>query len=321
MSASTIARPLDLALTSELRFLPEGPFPLGDGRFSWVGIQHGVQAKVGSVNIADLSQSKSDSFELPGRPGFALPTTDEGVFVVGCERSLGYFNIQDRSWKTFVDSVDADVDNTIINDGMIYRDNLIFGTKDLAFKEKKAGLYLYRGRDRKLIRLRADQLCSNGKAVLDGDNDHVRFIDIDSPTRKIVQYELDIAAGKLSSPKTIVDFAGDPAVPDGQILTPDRKGLIVSMFRPEAAEQGETRWYELATGKLKHTWITPGSPQNTCPNLVRNQGKIHLIITTAVEHMSASDQAKCSTAGQLFLAETPFENLGAEAADRFPVLS
>jgi sugar lactone lactonase YvrE len=321
MSASTIARPLELALTSELRFLPEGPFPLGDGRFSWVAIQHGGKSNVGSVNIADLSQSKNDSFELPARPGFALPTTDESVFVAGCDRSLGYFNIKDRSWTMFADSVDADVDNTIINDGMMYRDNLIFGTKDLAFKETKAGLYLYRGRDRKLIRLRADQICSNGKAALDGDADHVRFIDIDSPTRKIVQYELDIVAGKLSSPKTIIDFAGDPAVPDGQILTPDRKGLIVSMFRPEAADQGETRWYELATGNLKHTWITPGSPQNTCPNLIRHQGSIHLIITTAVEHMSASDQAKCPTAGQLFIAETPFESLGQEAADRFPILA
>ncbi len=32
---------------NDLRFLPEGPFDLGGGRFSWVGIQHGANAKFG----------------------------------------------------------------------------------------------------------------------------------------------------------------------------------------------------------------------------------------------------------------------------------
>jgi sugar lactone lactonase YvrE len=272
------ANPLSVPETAALRFLPEGPIPLADSRLSWVGIQHGSQAKTGSLNLLDLHTQQNESFELPGRPGFAFPCDVANTFVIGCERSLGFFNTQSKVWRPFCDGVDADVTNTIINDGMVFEDNLIFGTKDLEFATKKAGLYLYRGSDRKLIRLRDDQICSNGKATL-VHNGSLRLIDIDSPTRQVVSYPLDVAGGTLGDPEVVLDFTSDPGVPDGAILTPDQTGLIVSMFRPEFAEQGETRLYDLSTGELKCVWQTPGSPQNTCPALVRHGGKLVLVIT------------------------------------------
>lgn len=303
MSNIQVARTLPLEQTDALRFLPEGPIPLGDSRFSWIAIQHGLTATVGSLNVYDLVTKQNESFDLPGRPGFAIPCRAEDSFVVGCERSLGIFNTSDRSWKPFCEDIDSDVTNTIINDGMSYEDNLIFGTKDLEFATKKAGLYLHRGSDGALIRLRDDQICSNGKAIIAGD-DGLKLIDIDSPTRQIVSYDIDIAAGTLSEPMVVIDFAGDPGVPDGAILTPDGSGIIVSMFRPEVADHGETRLYNRATGQLQCVWQTAGSPQNTCPALVRHDGSIKLIITTAVEHMTAEDQQKCPNAGMLFIGDT-----------------
>lgn len=256
--------PLPVPQTAALRFLPEGPIPLGDSRFSWIGIQHGVNATKGSLNVYDINADQNQSFELPGRPGFAIPCQTAGVFVIGCERSLGIFDTADRSWTPFCEGIDADVVNTIINDGLAYKDNLVFGTKDLEFATKKAGLYLYRGSDRELIRLRGDQICSNGKAIIADGND-LTLIDIDSPTRKIVRYDIDIAGGKLSEAEVVIDLAADPAVPDGAILTPDKSGIIVSMYHPGVAEQGETRLYDRTTGQLQCVWQTPGSPQNTCP--------------------------------------------------------
>ena len=38
----------------ELRFLPEGPMPLGDG-ISWVAIQHGADGDRGSLNTLDAA--------------------------------------------------------------------------------------------------------------------------------------------------------------------------------------------------------------------------------------------------------------------------
>ena len=145
------AKPLPAPDCDALRFLPEGPVPLGDSLFSWVGIQHGADAKTGSLNLYNLATGVNQSFDLPGRPGFAFACESADTFVVGCERSLGLFNTATGSWQAFCDGIDADVDNTIINDGMVYENNLIFGTKDLEFATKKAGLYLYRGSDEQLI--------------------------------------------------------------------------------------------------------------------------------------------------------------------------
>ncbi|OUT61086.1 MAG: gluconolactonase [Rhodopirellula sp. TMED11] len=293
-------------MSSQLRFLPEGPYPLGPNQLSWVGIQHGATATQGSLNLLDLKTMQNTSLDLPGRPGFAFPCQTPGQFIVGCERSLGLFDTNDQSWQELIGGVDDDVTNTIINDGLVYQDNLIFGTKDLEFATKKAGLYLYRGSDNQLIRLRDDQLCSNGKAtvVVDGQ---LSLIDIDSPTRQIVRYPLDIQAGTLGTREVIIDLTDDPAVPDGMILTPDGTRLIVAMFLPQAATFGETRMYDLASGELLVTWRTPLSSQNTCPALVELDGQLKLVITTAVENMTAEDQAMCSNAGKLFIGDSTLE--------------
>jgi len=295
-----------------------------DGCLSWVGIQHGSLVEHGSINLLDLNKNENLSFDLPGRPGFAFACEDlnrDGLptrFVAGVERELGIFDLNDRSWTPFQSGVDAEVTNTIINDGLVYQDNLIFGTKDLAFAEKKAGLYLYRGRDQRLIALRTDQVCSNGKMIRVDDSGGLKLIDIDSPTRLIVEYDLDIDAGTIGDARVLVDLTSDPGVPDGAVLTPEGDGIIVSIFMPTPADHGETRLYDLATGDLKCVWRTPGSPQNTCPALVAKSGKVLLVITTAVENMSREDQEKCPNAGRLFVGETDFEDASQITPPAYP---
>lgn len=300
------AVPLNVPDSDALRFLPEGPYQIGQGNFSWVGIQHGSDAKHGSLNRYNFATGENVSIDLPGRPGFAFPCQAANRFVVGCERTLGFFDVSTGDWEPFCEGIDQDVTNTIINDGLAIDDNLIFGTKDLEFATKKAGLYLYRGRDQKLIRLRDDQICSNGKAIIN-DNGTLSLIDIDSPTRQVVRYPLDIENGTLGEPTVVLDLTTDPAVPDGAILTPDGTGLIVAMFLPDPAAFGETRLYNLASGECQKVWRTPLSPQNTCPALVQYDGTLKLVITTAVENMAQADQAVCTNAGKLFVAESGLE--------------
>jgi sugar lactone lactonase YvrE len=318
MLATITSEVLFLPESENLRFLPEGPYSLGEGRFSWVGIQHGASATVGSLNIFDLARRQNRSFELHGRPGFAIPTTKDGKFVIGCERQLGVFDIRDGSWITLVDGIDHDVSNTIINDGTPYADNLVFGTKDLEFKTKKAGLYLYRGRDRKLIRLRNDQICSNGKDVVDAGDGGLHLYDIDSPTRKVVRYRIDIQRGTLSEPETVIDLTQLEGVPDGMVLTPDQQSAIISFYNPNPAPLGETRQYSLISGELEQQWITPDSPQATCPLLIEDAShSVKLVITTAVEHMPKERRAQSSLAGAIFIAPTHFKT--APPAPRFPL--
>lgn len=307
MAESSEARVLYEPSDRDLRFLPEGPANLGAGRFSWVGIQHGATARWGSLNIYDTGTSENRSFRLPGRPGFARPTDDPNSFVVGAERELGIFDIRSGTWTAFSTGIDADVENTIVNDGTIWQDNIIFGTKDLEFKTQKAGLYLYRGRDGKLIRLRNDQICSNGKAVTRAEEGRLSLLDIDTPTRKVVRYELDIDAGRLGPAITVIDLAGATGFPDGMTLTPEGNSAIISFYNPDEAEYGLTQQYNLQTGGLEYSWRTPASPQNTCPLLLPlPDGRVQLIITTAIEHMPAERQAGAALSGCLFAAETQF---------------
>lgn len=315
IEAQVLFRPASVAL----RFLPEGPYPYSDNKFSWVAIQHGKEARSGSLNIYDATLGVNHSFELPGRPGFAFPTDEPDVFVIGCERSLGLFNTLTKVWFPIAEGIDRDRTNTIINDGVVFRDNLIFGCKDLEFKTKKAGLYLYRGSDQKLIRLRDDQICSNGKVVVPAEDGSITLYDIDSPTRKIVAYTVDIAAGTISDATTVIDLTSEAAVPDGMISTPDGKSLIVAMFNPEPVTDGETRQYSLLDGKIEKRWRTACSPQNTCPQLVRLNGVVTLVVTTAVEHMPAKVQERATNAGCIFAAKTDWDRISDSPEFKLPM--
>lgn len=286
-----------------LRFLPEGPYPCGPDRFSWVAIQHGPNGTVGSLNLYDLRSKTNQSYPLPGRPGFAFPT-DRGRFVVGCERQVGIYNPSDGTWAPFIDGVDANVAGTIINDGVTWDGNLIFGTKDLEFKTKKAGLYLWRRADRRLIPLRSDQICSNGKCVVPVDEHQVLLYDIDSPTRQVVVYQIDMRTGQSDAPRVAVDLSHEAGVPDGMTMTPDGKSVIISLYQPDPAPVGRTLQIALASGQVEHIWTTQGSPQATCPQWVCKDGKAALVITTAVEHMPATRRGEAPNAGSLFLVET-----------------
>lgn len=301
-----------------LRFLPEGPYALGNSKFSWVGIQHGASATNGSINIFDLKSRTNQTFELPGRPGFARPTSVEGTFLVGCERELGLFDINSQTWKSLASGVDSDVSNTIINDGTTYGDNVLFGTKDLEFKTKKAGLYLYRGHDGSLTRLRNDQICSNGKDVVDSGSGGLHLYDIDTPTKRVVRYRLDIEGRKLTDCETVIDLTDVESFPDGMCLTPDEQSAIISFYNPNPADFGETRQYSLHNGELERIWLTANSPQATCPLLIEDhEGNIKLVITTAVEHMPAARRSSASLAGALFIADTDFKT--APPAPKFPI--
>lgn len=294
--------------TAELRFLPEGPYACGGNRLSWVGIQHGAAAVTGSLNLLDLVARTNRSYDLPGRPGFAFPTADGQSWVIGLERAVKVFTPATGAWRELCGGVDAAVENTIINDATLIDGGLIFGCKDLKFAEHKAGLYLWRESDRRLIQLRRDQICSNGKKVVQRDG-QTTLLDIDSPTKTVAAYALDVERGTLGERRVALDLTSGQSFPDGMILTPDGQSVIIAFYDPRDVPWGEARQYRLSDGQVEAVWRTPGSPRATCPQLVQLDGKVRLVLTTAVEHMSAEEAARHPNAGCLFIAETSFDRL------------
>lgn len=294
--------------TSEsLRFLPEGPYPCPDGKLSWVAIQHGPGASEGSLNILDLNQGTNHTIPLHGRPGFAFPTTRKNVFVVGLERRVALVDITTGVEEVIVDEIDAHVDGTIINDAVTFDGHLVFGCKDLTFSEKKAGLYLLRRGEGRAIQLLDDQVCSNGKAVVTRSSGSYRLYDICSHSQQVLAWDLDLAQGKLSHPATIVDLTNESVAPDGMIMTPDQKHLIIAIYDPRDVVDGQARMYEIETGQLVAVWHCRKSPRVTCPQLIDYNGQIKLVLTTADEGMSPAHREKCSHAGCLFLGDTTFD--------------
>ncbi len=300
--AETLWHPDD----EELAYLPEGPWPLGADRFSWVAIQHGPDQRTGSLNVFDAASGTNLRFPMPGRPGFAGPTDREDVFVVGCERSLGLYDAARETWLPFTSGVDAEVEGTIINDGIVFPEGIVFGTKDLAFSTPKAGLYLWRASDGELVRLRADQTCSNGKLATRRADGAFDLLDIDTPTRTLVRYRLDVEAGALGEPEVVLDLGDLAGYPDGMAPTPGGASVIIAIFDPSGATDGEARQYALADGTLEAIWTTPGSPQVTCPRLVRIGSAARVLLTTATENMTRAQRARCPGAGHLFVGETTF---------------
>lgn len=290
-------------------FLPEGPYSLGPGRFSWITIQTCPNSTHGALHLFDYELGNR-TIELPGRPGFAFPTSNASRFIVGLERSVVIVDINSLAIETVADSIDAHTEGTIINDAVVFADGLVFGCKDLKFAEHKAGLYFLRHRDHRLFQLRRDQLCSNGKIMRPLSGSRWELLDIDTPTRKVVRYELDSETGKLSEPTVALDLAKVTGFPDGMIQVPGKDEVIIAMFNPEPANAGYALQFKLGSDEIIQAWEVPGSPQVTCPQLVKVGSEILLVLTTAAENMSPEKMAAHPNAGCLFDAPVDFGSIG-----------
>ncbi len=300
------------------RFLPEGPREadvLNTRRIVWVNIQDGVNSKHGWLcNASDLGVG---STWMPGRPGFHMPIAGGNRLLLGIEKQLMLFTYGKGSLAPLT-TIPDDNPRTIINDAEVVPGGkaMVFGTKDTQFKEPIANLYLYTVDDNRVSLLADKQLCSNGK-VFRTEGDSLILFDIDTPTRKVVRYRLDVAARTATPDGVAVDVADQTGFPDGMCDCGDGT-VIIAFYNPDFAEAGKAIRFDLATGKALEEWAMPGSPRVTCPLLVKRPDGVKLIVTTATEGMPAEMRAKCPNAGCLFIADTQLESCPEPELVRLP---
>ena len=166
----------------------------------------------------------------------------------------------------------------------MWRDDLVFGCKDVKFAEQKAGLYVLRSGRCRATQLRDDQVCSNGKAIAVGADGQLTLYDICSWTRQVVAWTVEPNWGGVRDRRVIVDLTSEGVFPDGMIMTPDGQSLIVALYDPRDRQVGEARQYGIASGEVEAVWRCDGSPRVTCPQLVRRSGRVWLVLTTADEY-------------------------------------
>ena len=291
------------------RFLPEGPRiippPPGgtSGPLWWVNIQTSPTSTHGTLQSRLWTNDGVTVTPLTARPGFLLPTQDTFKLLVGKEKELGVLSYTTAEWRPLA-TIPDDNPRTIINDAEIVPggEAIVFGTKDMLFKDPIANLYLFTVYDNRISVLADRQTCSNGK-VFRNEAAGLILYDIDTPTRKVVRYRLDLVARTATPAGDALDLAGEVGFPDGMCDCGDGT-VIIAFYNPDFAEVGKAIRFRLATGEPVEEWTTPGSPRVTCPLLVQRADGVKLILTTATEGMPAEMRSKCPDAGCLFIADT-----------------
>lgn len=273
-----------------------------------MNIQTTATATSGDLLVRLWGEAHVGAFSLPGRPGFVLPTDQPGIVLVGCEKSVGTFDLKTGKWQPWA-ALPDDNPRTIINDAEVVPggDAVVFGTKDTKFLDSIAHLYLFTPHDRRVTILAEGQLCSNGKVIVREDHGLVLY-DIDTPRKVVTRYRLNIEKRTIADEGIAVDLRHRSDFPDGMCHGGDGT-VVVAFYNPEYAEAGEACRYRLDTGALVERWTTPGSPRVTCPLLVERPSGVQLLLTTATEGMPADMRAKCPNAGSLFLAGTNFTSV------------
>ena len=283
-------------------YLAEGPRALGPGRLAWITIQCGMASKHGALHVLNAARSENRTWLLPGRPGFVFATNRDSVFLLGMERSVGLYDTHTHRFEELVSGIDAHTTGTIVNDAVLCAAGLVFGCKDTAFRDKKAGLWFLRRKDLKLVALRKDQLCSNGKVVRELPGGKLELFDIDSPARVVARYELDVERATCTAPTIAIDLRDERGVPDGMVLVPGTDEVVIAMFDPEPAASGRALQCSLRTGARVREFVTPGAAQVTCPQWLPGHSGTQLVLTTAAEHLTAERLAQQPNAGCLFVA-------------------
>ena len=301
----------------KLRYLPEGPllldpafWPIDGNWMAWVAIQHGEISHEGSLNLLNLDTLENRTIWLEGRPGFVAETNMPGLLMVGMEREIVLVNC--KSAEAMVVHTDMHITtnpHTIINDGISTPFGAVFGSKDTRFQEPVANLYMYRNGELGIHRIQIDQTCSNGKVVVP-DGDAWSLFDIDTPTKKVVKYRLEVESQYLVGPEDFIDLTDEDHFPDGMRITPDGASMVVAFYNPNDVDYGIARQYSLKDGSVEAEWHVPKSPRVTCPTFVEVDGKVKLILTTAIEGMPQDMLARHEHAGGIFIADTGFTEMG-----------
>jgi sugar lactone lactonase YvrE len=320
MSISTTeTRVLESLPEEKDRFLLEGPREIVfDDRDAliWVNIQTAPDTTHGDIHIRFWDTGERRVLHQDLRPGFVLPTDAPGYLVVGCEKEIGVVDLRTNDWTPLATIPDANP-RTIINDGEVVPGGraVVFGTKDLRFADPIAHLYLFTFDDRQITPLADKQTCSNGKFFEQRDGGLLLF-DIDTPTRKVARYRLDLASRTLKSDGVALQLGSVPGFPDGMIGCGDGSA-IVAFYNPDPVDEGVAIRFSLESGETIERWTTPGSPRVTCPLLVEREGAVRLVLTTAVEGMPAAMRKQCPDAGCLFIGDTGFQHAPIPEVVRF----
>lgn len=241
------------------------------------------------------------TFAMPGLIG-SYCETSAGRMLVALKTGLYFLDLDSGQLQSWFDPEPA-LSNNRLNDGKCDRQGRFWvGSMNDGDRLPTGTLYSINGNAHATAHF--DGITIPNSLAFSPDGRRMYFSD--TPTRRIMVYDVDVADGSIRNPRTFVDLSEHPGRPDG--ATVDSDGCLWSAL----IHSGQVARYTPA-GRLDQVLQFPVSGVTSCafggPRLDT------LFVTTATQGLSQQALQQQPLAGALFAAtvrasgviETPFK--------------
>jgi sugar lactone lactonase YvrE len=271
--------------------LGEGPaWERYSGHLYWVDI------RLGHLHIFNPPDGTDRMIDVGESIGCAAPRRSGGL-VLGLRSGFALLDLPAKKLTRLVNP-EEHLPGNRFNDGKCDpTGRFLAGSMDNAEIEASGSLYSL-APDGSVKTLLTGRRISNG---LTWSPDQHTFYFIDTPTRLVMAYDYDLAAGGIANPRPVVSVPPGLGWPDG--MTSDAEGLLwVAMWGGAKL----TRWNP-ATGQLVAEIPIPAFNVSSCcfggPDLT------DLYVTSARKGMDTKQLAKYPLTGGLFRVRTDIQGM------------
>jgi len=275
--------------------LGEGPmFNHQTRELFWVDIVNGILLQK-PIDEEDVTEHQFDS-----ALGFAIPTTQENVMILGLSEGVALYNLEKRSYEIIAKVQD---DPAIrFNDGKCDpHGRLWMGT--MGFKAEPGLGAFYSLTQGKVQQHLSDRTISNGMAWR-GE----RFYYIDSPMQMVQVFDYNGEKGTISNAQKLADVDENVGTPDG--MTIDKNGnLWVALYGGAKVIQVDGM-----TGEMLDEIAVPAPHVTSCT--FGGDDFQTLFITTARENLTAEQMKQYPLSGSVFAVQL---GVGGRAANFYQI--
>jgi sugar lactone lactonase YvrE len=225
----------------------------------------------------------------------------EGGAIAALEKGFYFIDVETGQLEPICDP-ERNIPNNRFNDGKCDAAGRFWaGTMDKTEASNQGALYCL---DSKLrVETKLQNLGISNGLAWSSDNQYFYFID--TPTKKVLQFDYHLATGNIANPVEVISFEDQEGMPDG--MTIDEEGMLWIAHWGGAKV---SRW-DPASGKQLTEVLVPAKNVTSCT--FGGDDLKDLYITTARKGMDEAELEKYPHSGGLFRIRTGVKGVPAYA--------